>query len=427
MSISESDNPHELFRSEEDHWNWDLYVQQCDSIKLTDAQRRKSRDSLRCLQENLGTGFLRQAFNQRHPIYEWYFANSAPPARLALIRFAESLRAFEAAPKFHAIIKRIKRRLRCIEDLHDITEAMAILEVAHRILQAGFDVELEPSIQTMTTSGERRVKKPDFKIIDKENGTSIVVEVSRMMASDNQRLTSITYETIFNLLVFWGMHSDPEGYKDILNPRHILPFAIIHRGIEKEELDDIVARVRALIEHVRSTGKFGELIVPNTIEVAVAPYDNHDLGTKWAREKGMREGDLVQGANISSDEVARTKVKIRDKLKQLPANMPGMIVIEAKQNLLLFVYDIQWLAATLAEEVAKYPNLVKTVIFHSFVDESTESASANIGPHTFSHLIRNDRSMEQSLTIRNGQSGFKLPRETSSKLDAIFIAMRGNH
>jgi hypothetical protein len=298
---------------------------------------------------------------------------------------------------------------------------MAIIEVAHRFSQAGFDVELEPSIQVRTTAGDGRVKKPDFKIIDRESGTSIVVEVSRMMASDNQRLTSTTYETIFNLLVFGGMHSDPESYKDILNPRHILPFAIIHRGIEKEELDDIVKRLETLIEHVRFTGEFAELIIPNTIEVGIASYDNHDVAKKWARDKGMREGDLVQGASISSDEVARTKIKIREKLKQLPANMPGMIVIEAKENLLLFVYDIRSLAATFGEEVAKYPNLLRTVIFHSFVDGSTESASANVGPHTFSHLIRSDRSTEQSLTIRNSECSFTVPRETIRKLEAIFI------
>src|SRR5258707_8828526 len=104
------------------------------------------------------------------------------------------------------------------------------------------------------------------------------------------------------------MHSDPEGYKDILKPRHILPFAIIHRGVEKEELDDIVRRLRTLIEHVRSTGEFAELIIPNTIEVGIASYDYHDVAKKWARDKGMREGDLVQGASISSDEVARTRI-----------------------------------------------------------------------------------------------------------------------
>ena len=421
MSVTNDSNPHELFQTVEDHWNWDLYIQQCDRIKLTDDQRQRSKDSFRYLQKTLGTGFLRRAFNERHPIFMWYFCNSAPPARLSLIRFTESLRAFESAPKFNAIIKRIKRRLKRIEDIQDITETMAVVEVANRFLQAGFEVELEPAIKVKTRVGDGRTKNPDFKVVDRETGQSIIVEVSRMMASDNQRLTSATYEGVFNLLVHWGMHSDPEAYKDILKPRHILPFAIIHRGIEQPELDEILKRLKALIEHVRATGEFGELNVHDTIEVGIASYDNHELAKKWARDRGMKESDIVQGANISSDEVARTKVKIREKLKQLPADLPGMIVIEAKENLLLFVYDIQSLALTFGEEVANHQNLLRTVIFHSFVDGSTESISQDIGPHTFSHLVRPDRSTEESLTIRNAQGSFSVPAETLKKLDDIFI------
>lgn len=417
MSVTNDSNPHELFQTVEDHWNWDLYVNQCDRIKLTDDQRQRSKDSFRYLEKTLGTGFLRRAFNERHPVFTWYFCNSAPQARLSLIRFAESLRAFETDPKFNALIKRIKRRIKRMEDFQDITEAMSVVEVANRFLQAGFDVELEPAINV----NDGRTKNPDFKIVDRETRQSIIVEVSRMMASDNQRLTSATYEGVFNLLVHWGMHSDPEAYKNILQPRHILPFAIIHRGMEQPELNEILKLLKTLIEYVRATGEFAELIVPGTIEVGIASYGNHEIAKKWARDRGIKEGDIAEGANFSSDEVARTIVKIREKLKQLPADVPGMIVIEAKENLLLFVYDIQALALTFAEEVANHQNLLRTVIFHSFVDGSTESVSENVGPHTFSHLVRADRSTEESLTIRNAQCGFSVPSETLRKLDEIFI------
>ena len=426
MSVADDRNPHELFRTVEDHWNWDLYIQQCDRIKLTDDQRQRSKTSIRYLEKTLGPGFLRRAFNERHPIFTWYLCDAAPPARLRLIRFVESLRAFETAPKFNAIIKRIKRRLKRIEDFQDVTEAMALVVIANRFLQAGFEVELEPSIQVKSRVGKGRTKNPDFSIVDSETGQTIIVEVSRMMASDNQRLASVTYEKVFNLLVDWGMHSDPEAFKDILNPRHILPFAIIHRGIEQPELDDILKRIKAHIEHVRVTGEFGELLVKDTIEVGIASYDNHEIAKKWACDRGMTESDFIQGAYISSDEVARTIVKIREKSKQLPADLPGIIVIEAKENLLLFVYDIESLALTLGEEVAKHQNLLRTVIFHSFVDGSTESVSQNVGPHTFSHVVRLDRSTEQSLTIRNPQRSFSVPAETLKKLDEVFIYCDGS-
>jgi hypothetical protein len=56
----------------------------------------------------------------------------------------------------------------------------------------------------------------------------------------------------------------------------------------------------------------GELIIPDTLKVGIAPYDNHEIAKQWARERGMKEGDIVQGAIIVSDEVARAKGKIRE-------------------------------------------------------------------------------------------------------------------
>jgi hypothetical protein len=146
--------------------------------------------------------------------------------------------------------------------------------------------------------------------------------------------------------------------------------------------------------------------------VGIASYDNHEIARKWAHDRDMSKSDFIQGANISSDEVARTKVKIREKLKQLPVDTPGKIIIEARENLLLFVYDVRSLRLTLGEKVANHQNLLRTVIFHSFVDGSIESVSERFGPHTFSRLVRPDRSTEESLTIRNGQCNFSVPGET---------------
>jgi len=56
---------------------------------------------------------------------------------------------------------------------------------------------------------------------------------------------------------------------------------------------------------------------------------------------------------------------------------------------------------------------------------ASESASPNIGQHTFSHLIRSDRSTEQSLTIRNSECSFAVPGETIRIPDSIFIAEAG--
>src|SRR5690242_16638344 len=108
-------------------------------------------------------------------------------------------------------------------------------------------------------------KVPDIKLIDSDNGQQIVVEVSHMEASDQQGLIERTFHKVWQLLIDQEMLGDPEALKDVLKTRYILPRAWIHRGIDGVELDDILRRTKVLIDHVRASGEFGELIIPDTI------------------------------------------------------------------------------------------------------------------------------------------------------------------
>src|SRR5438105_4234471 len=117
-----SRSPHEIFTSEEDYWNWDKYIQQCDLIELSKANSGQAKDSFRYLRELFGNGFLKRAVRERHPIFTWYFANTAPRARLSLIRLVDALKALENAPNFITVLRRIKKRIKRVEDLSDIGE-----------------------------------------------------------------------------------------------------------------------------------------------------------------------------------------------------------------------------------------------------------------------------------------------------------------
>lgn len=135
----------------------------------------------------------------------------------------------------------------------------------------------------------------------------------------------------------------------------------------------------------------------------------------------MSEHDMVEGPNILTDEISRAKVKLREKLKQLPEDKPGIIVlIPANENLILFVYDIRGLAAALAEEVERHPKLLCAFMFQTFDDGGGESFSVDLGPHTFSKLVRSDNAAEQSLIIRNPACEHPLAAETLGKVDAAF-------
>ena len=412
-----SSNPHEIFVNEEDYWNWDKYIEQCDLIDLSDADRQRAKDSYRYLRNALGGGYLKRAYRQRNPMLFWYFTNAANRARLSLIRFTDALKALESAPGYQAILRRIKRP----KNLEEMVEGKSVIEVAQKFLRADFSVEFEPRVSVVDHRGVAGPKNPDMRIVDKVTGEEVIVEVSRMLPSDSQNLTSHTYEVIWNVLVRDAMLSDPEALKNVLAPQHILPRARILRGIEEEELKGVVEQIRELVERVRAGGEFGELIIPDTIEVGVAPYDDHDRARKWAADRGTMENDQIEGADILTDEISRARVKLRDKLKQLPEDRPGIVVlIPADTNLILFVYDIRWIVAALAEEVERHPKLLCAVMFHTFDEGGKESFSVNLGPHVFTKLVRSDKATEQSLIVRNPTCKHSLAAKTFEKVVAAF-------
>ena len=183
---------------------------------------------------------------------------------------------------------------------------------------------------------------------------------------------------------------------------------------------DIVSQLQALIEKARAGLEFNELIIPDTIEVAIASYDHHERGREWASARGMREADLVQGPNILTDEIARTKVKIREKLKQLPDDKPGVIVLPASENLIFFVYDIRGLVASLAEEVEKSSKLLTLIMFHSFDHGGRESFFVEIGSHSFCRQVRSDGSTQQSLIVHNSNFNLPLAGDIMGKIKSAF-------
>lgn len=413
-----SAKPYEIFVSEEDRWSWDKYIQRWNQSELSDADRQRTNDALRYLRSALGEGYLRRADRQRNPMLFWYFTDWSDGARRSMIRFAEALKALEGSTGYKAILKRVKRP----KNLDELLEGKSVVEVAYKFFRAGFSIEeFEPSVSVPDHRGVDGPKNPDMRIVDRETGEEIIIEVSRMKPSDHQNLTSQTYDIIWRVLVHEGMHCDPEALKNILSPRHILPYAKILRGIEEDELKGIVEQIRNLIKQVRTSGEFGELIIPDTIEVGIASYDDHAPVLEWAASRGMREHSLVESPNILTDEIARAKVKLRDKLKQLPDDRPGIVVLTpANENVIFFVCDVRWLAAALAEEAEKSPKLLRAVMFQTFDDGKDESWSVNLGPHTYARLIRSNGAAEQSLTIRNTACKHTLAAGTLEKVESAF-------
>jgi hypothetical protein len=95
-------------------------------------------------------------------------------------------------------------------------------------------------------------------------------------------------------------------------------------------------------------------------------------------------------------------------------------MLEAKDNLLFFVYDLAGLAIYLGEELKRYPKILWAVFFHSFDIGGGESYLRPIGPHSFVNHVRADGSTEQLLIIRNVEHPNSILTTTLQKLELAF-------
>lgn len=409
-------DPREVFVVPEDRWSWDKYIQQCDLIDLSDTDRQRAKDSLRYLRGVLGEGYLKRAALRGNPMFFWLFTNAASRARLSMIRFADALKNLEGAPGYQTILRRVRKP----KSLDDLAEGCSVIEVANNFSNAGFAVEFEPGVSVADRRGASVLKKPDMRIVNGKTGEEVIIEVSRMKASDHQNRAQRTYDIIWKVLIHEGMWTNPLPLKDVTGPTHILPYALIHRGIEDDELRVIVDRVRQLIAEVRTGGEFKELIIPGVIEVGIASYGDHERAHGWAAARGIKETSFVDGPDILADEIMRAKRKLHDKLKQLPEDRPGIVVMPAGENFIFLAYDVRGLAALLAEEVEKYPKLLCAILFHTFDDGRDESWSVDLGAHTFTRRVRSDKAVEQSLLIRNGKCTLAVSRDTLEMINHAF-------
>lgn len=408
---SVSKNPFEVFQSEEDYLSWDKYIEQLDSIDLSEANRKRARESLLYLRKMLGENFLRDNKEKGHPIIFPYLVNAALRAKLLMIRLAEEMKALEGANNFDDLLKRVKHSTNC-------GEAISVLTSAYKFLQTGFTVSFEPVVDIPNSVGIVRPKRPDFFITDDETNEEIFVEISRSMTGAKQVLTSHTYHTIF-WVTLKMMQDDPEF--DILSSsKHVLPYAKIHRGLDEEELKDVINQIEELVKLVRVTGQFQELTILDVIEVGISPSHDHGAVKRWAAERQMKE--RVESPPIDTDEVRRAKIKLHDKVKQIPHDKVGIIIIQTNQTLLFPAFDMRIVIAELADELRKYPNLLGAVLSFEFLGSGKEESIAiDLGRHVVISKVREDWSTEQSVLILNEACALPVCATTLENVRRAFI------
>lgn len=374
-----------IFASHEDYLNWNKYIAYCDVMAgLTSVERKDAKESLECLRGLYGENFLHRAFNQRerkhpHPLVQ-LIMQQAPWSRFWLIRFAKALRAVEGAENFKGLLKRVK-------DAEKFAEGESVLEAAFQLYSAGFKVSFDPEVPVTDRDGNQSMKKPDLKVVDRETGEEVIVEVSLLTRSAGWRRSEEITSFIIPLLF---------GH---LSPARLTMYARMSENFDETRVEETVAELKALIEEVKSTGEFRAL-VNDCIEAGIAPQDREEPLKHWAAERGVEPG--IAGPPVYSNEMARAVMKIRDKLAQLPDDLPGIIVIPTTGSTLFHRYPLNSIVEVLSAEVSRYPKVLCIVLSHGyFGGEGGEPFSVTFEQHAVVSRNVGGALNEQSLVLLN--------------------------
>jgi hypothetical protein len=410
-------HPQSVFQEPGDKYDWDKYLEQLEFIELSESERKQASEAIQFLRGLFGETFLKKCFHNRHPFY-YEFANSVPMARLRVIRFADSLQALENATGFDGIMTRLKRA----KQPDEFKEASTVVETADRFQKTGLTIIFEPEVEITTTAGIKGFKNPDLKLINPKTGEEIFVEVSRLRESDEQITSANSFRTIWflihrimdNSLV---IEENTEENRQIHH--HALPYANLLQHLEAEDLAEIVPKIEILAKRVDETNEFQELIIKDKIEVAISPIHDHSKAKQWAEKRSMKV--LVKSPSIPLHETHRTRVKIGEKIRQLPHHAPGIIVIPTHETLLFFAYDVNRIIAEVKSEMMQYPQLLYVALTLQIGESPKEPVTVAVGDHLFTKRMREDFITELTILIKNPAFNLQVFKSTLKQITQAFI------
>ncbi|RSN72489.1 hypothetical protein [Candidatus Methanodesulfokora washburnensis] len=371
----------------EDYWNWEKLIQHSQTIEeLTPFEKERVKRAFQFLREELGEEFLKDAFSEGHPICD-YIRNLAPWTRRWIIWFAEALNELKNQENYSSLLNRIK-------DKGKFEEGVSILEASFKFSKAGFKIIIDPTIEI---SNVKRI--PDLKLIDKDTGEELFVEISQMGPSEIEEQVHQTMEAITDIL--WRS----------------IPFihycGRIYKTLSKRHLNEVVKKVEETVEKVKRDNSFHELSIKDVIEIGIAPEGDKETLEKWASDRGFHVGEFI-GPPFDVNEILRTKRKIKEEQRQLPQEYPNIVII--KNNDLFFrIRDIRKTISELEEEVYEYPHLLFVIVSAEYLGE-TQDTSFMKDQHVYLEGSKIKLIVEQHIILFNRFCQYKISPSVIAKI-----------
>jgi hypothetical protein len=386
-------NPKDMmvFKTLTDYTDWNKLIEHCDSLdELSGLEKKKAKRAFKVLQKQFGDSFLKSAFDARHPIFE-YLINRAPWTRKWIIWFADAIGELKSQENHESLFARL-------QDAEKFPEALSVLEIACHLCRVGFTISVDPKVEI---SGG--IKIPDLKACDVDNREEFFVEVSIQRTSEVEQEAWQTFERIHSL--FWRS----------------VPFihycGRVHKTLADKHLDQILKKVENILENCTKEGAFQEIVVKGVIEIGIAPEGDKEILHEWAVERGLKVGEF-SGPSYDVNEVLRTKRTIRDEQRQLPRDLPNIVVVK-NNNVFIHLKDVRATIGELEEEVYRHPHLLAAVVWGEQLGKAEDMAIME-DQHVFIRKSKASLITDQYIILFNKFCPMKVLAATITKVYNAF-------
>ncbi len=372
--------------------SWEDLVTECDAVEgLTTVQRHRTKNAFRVLKSVFGDEFIAKLYGGEmgHPIMSTLF-NRAPWTRLVLCEMASDVQRVSAVTNGKNLVRRLK-------DKKTYAEARHVLRHASRFVATGFDVAIDPKIGV-----KGKPKVPDLVISLPKYSDRIYVELTALGRSGGEARATDVFRTVSEPLMFCD-----------------LPYAgRLNRLVSLRHAQELALRVKETLEQAKRHRSFEELVVPNTLDVAIAPPEASEAFGDWCRERGLAPNSF-SGPHYDVNEIARTTASIVKKQRQLPPEYPGIVVVRGR--VLLQEQNLAELAQAVEGRIGDFSNVLGVLIEGGYLGGGEGVVRTAVGPHSYMKFIKEDGlRTEQRLFVLNRYCEQKITMATVTKVYEAF-------
>ncbi len=341
----------EIFERDDDYKDWTKLIRHCQEMDLTASEKEMAIKSFQWLGREFGEEFLDYAFDTRHPICE-YITNLAPWTRKWFIWFVETLRECKETMEqleYNQFKSKLKDSTRNNEFRNNTRfgERVSVLRIAQKFNKTVFDITFDPKVRVLG-----KPKTPDLKLVEKDTGKEIFVEISATHESEEER----DAKRIINMIK-----------RDLVEFHQIWYSGRLKKKLSREnlerELAEIAKKIKETIGRVKKENKFQAMSANDKVELGIAPKSDRESLEKWAAKRGLRATGWTM--DYETDEVSRIKQKIRKKQDQLPREHPGIVIII--NDIFFLGHNTEEARRELIKELCRYPHLSLVIVAGRFL------------------------------------------------------------